>query len=108
LILTYLNFLKKGFKHVESKKYRSRLLQIKSLKETMIVREFPMNGGSLNLENVFILDLGLKLYQLQGSKCSIQEKLKGTQLCQAIADEREKQVEVHAFGKFLFIYFDFP
>jgi len=77
-----------GFKHVEPEKYRPRLLHLKG-KRKVRVTEVDLSYTSLNSGDVFILDAGLKLYQFNGTKSGPQEKMKGAQLCRALADERK-------------------
>jgi len=77
-----------GFKHVEPEKYRARLLHLKGKKKVRI-SEVPLTCDSLNSGDVFILDAGLKILQFNGAKSGPQEKMKGAQLCRAIADERK-------------------
>jgi len=77
-----------GFKHVEPEKYRPRLLHLKG-KRKVRVTEVELSHKSLNSGDVFILDAGLKIYQWNGTKSGPQEKMKGAQLCRALADERK-------------------
>src|SRR5690606_15312232 len=56
-----------GFRHVAPKDYKPRLLHIKGTRN-VTVREVPFTIDSLNKGDVFILDSGLILYQLNGSK----------------------------------------
>jgi len=77
-----------GFRHVEPEKYRPRLLHLKG-KRKVRVTEVDLSHKSLNSGDVFILDAGLKIYQWNGTKSGPQEKMKGAQLCRALADERK-------------------
>lgn len=77
-----------GFRHVEPEKYRPRLLHLKG-KRKVRVTEVELSHKSLNSGDVFILDAGLKIYQWNGTKSGPQEKMKGAQLCRALADERK-------------------
>jgi gelsolin len=77
-----------GFKHVEPEKYRPRLLHLKGRKKVRVT-EVELSHKSLNSGDVFILDAGLKIFQWNGSKSGPQEKMKGAQLCRALAGERK-------------------
>jgi len=83
-----------GFKHVEPEKYQSRLLQLKGKKKVRVT-QVESSHNSLNAGDVFLLDAGLAIYQWNGSKAGPQEKMKGAQLCRAIADERKGAPRVH-------------
>jgi len=58
-------------------------------------------AASLNNGDVFILDLGLKIHQWNGSKVGIFEKTKAGQLCRALDSERggKPEVIVHEEGQ---------
>jgi gelsolin len=87
-----------GFKHVEPEKYQPRLLHIKGKAGKTIVRQCPASTDSLNQGDVFILDIGLKLYQFQPAGAGAGEKAAAAQLARAIDDQRGSKVEVHVFG----------
>jgi len=87
-----------GFKHVEPEKYKPRLLHIKGKLNKTIVRQVPATTDSLNQGDVFILDVGLKLYTFQPSGSGIGERAMATQLARAIDDQRGSKVEIHVFG----------
>jgi len=56
-----------GFRHVEPHKYRSRLLHLKGVMESVVVREVPLKAESLNSGDVFMIDAGLKIFHFNGS-----------------------------------------
>jgi gelsolin len=85
-----------GFKHVEPEKYEPRLLHIKGKKKVRVT-QVDRTFKSLNSGDVFVLDMGMKIYQWNGSKAGPQEKMKGAQLCRAIDDERRGAPTVHVF-----------
>lgn len=82
-----------GFRHVKPEEYRPRLLHIKGRKYVR-VSEVPMTTSSLNTGDIFILDLGLKIYQWNGSKAGVAEKSKATILARALDDERGGKPQV--------------
>lgn len=89
-----------GFKHVEAGTYPTRLLHVHGDRKTVYVDEVPAEGKSLNQGDVFILDLGLKLIQWNGSKSSGNERIKAGQYAAAIDAERmgKATISVHAEG----------
>lgn len=84
-----------GFTHVTPEEYRTRLLHIKGKVRNVRVTEVPLSLSSLNTGDIFILDKGLHLYQMNGSKSSGGERMKAAQLARAIDDERKGLAEIH-------------
>ena len=83
-----------GFKHVEKDKYEPRLLHCKGAR-TVRVSEVPVSNKSLNRGDVFILDLGLKIYIFNGPTCNRAEKSKGVEVASRInSDERSGRAEI--------------
>ncbi|CAG8570945.1 4001_t:CDS:10 [Diversispora eburnea] len=79
-----------GFNHHSPKEYRHRLLKIKLIKRTVVIREVPKDYTSLNSGDVFVLDTGVILYQLNGKKSHGVEKVKAAEFVQAV--ERDKEM----------------
>jgi len=77
-----------GFRKVEAKAYKPRLLHIKGTKKSICATEVSMSGASFNEGDCFLLDDGLKLTVWQGKSAGIFEKNKAMQLITAIKDER--------------------
>jgi len=77
-----------GFRHVEPEKYAARLLHLKGKKKVRVT-QVDKSHKSLNSGDVFILDLGLQIFQFNGAKAGPQEKMKGAQLSRALVDERK-------------------
>jgi len=80
--------IESGFHHVEAKQYKPRLLQVKGTRVAVRVNQVPLSASSLNSGDAFILDLGLTIYQWNGSKSSSYEKVKAGQVVRAMKDER--------------------
>lgn len=78
-----------GFKHVDPAKYEKRLYQINFSHKSLVVRQVPMTFKSMNSGDVFVLDMGLKLLQWNGSLSNGQERSKCMQFTQAICSERK-------------------
>jgi len=77
-----------GFRHVTPTEYKSRLFQIVGERKKISVLEIPMKRGNVTSDDVFIFDLGLKLFQLNGSKANKDEKFRATQYSQELKSER--------------------
>jgi gelsolin len=84
-----------GFHHVKPDEYRTRLLHVKGNLKNVRITEVPLKASSLNSGDIFILDKGLNLYQMQGKKSSAGERMKAAQLSRAIDDERKGLATVH-------------
>jgi hypothetical protein len=75
-----------GFKHVDREKYTPRLFQIKG-KRSCRVAQVKLAADSLNDGDVFILDLGMKLFQWNGKEANKYEKVKGLDMISQIKDQ---------------------
>lgn len=85
-----------GFKHVEVKEHRNRLLHLKG-KKNVVVREVPFTIESLNSGDVFVLDAGHDIYQMNGKECGPMEKAKAAEVTRALDDERGGKPNVWVF-----------
>jgi gelsolin len=83
-----------GFNHVEPEEYVPRLLHLKGTANSVRVQQAPMVRASLNSGDVFVLDAGLRIWQLNGGGSSGHERIKAAQLCRALNDERSGRPEV--------------
>jgi hypothetical protein len=68
-----------GFKHVEPKTYEKKLYIVKG-KRYPRVFTLEAKASSLNEGDVFILDMGMKLYFWPGHECNVNEKGKGMEI----------------------------
>jgi len=82
-----------GFKIVKPTEYKPRLLWIKG-KKKIRVTQVDLTTASLNSGDVFVLDLGLKIFQFNGAKCGPMEKQKAAQITRTLKDERKSQPQV--------------
>jgi len=64
-------------------------LHLRGTFKSVTSTEVPLSHTSLNSGDVFILDLGLKIIQWNGSKSNGAERVKAGQLARAIDDERK-------------------
>jgi len=77
-----------GFKKVQAKEYKPRLMHVKGKKNCRVIQCPELNSKQLNSGDVFILDNGLEIIQWNGNKSSVAERRKAADLSQAIAQER--------------------
>ena len=77
-----------GFRHVTPEEYSPRLLHFSGTRKSVTVREVPLSKSRLTSNDVFILDLGLELYQWNGSSCNKDEKFAAMQYLVNLKSER--------------------
>ncbi|CAL1531341.1 unnamed protein product [Lymnaea stagnalis] len=77
-----------GFKQVKPTEYRPRLLHFHGDKFGVKVKEIPRNPSNLDNTDVYILDLGLRLIQWNGSGSNKDERFKAQKYMQGIVEER--------------------
>ncbi len=83
-----------GFKKVERDVYETRLLHVKG-KRTVRVSSVPVAASSLNRDDVFILDKGLRIFLFNGPTANKYEKSKGIEVASCInSDERGGRAEL--------------
>eukprot|EP00911_Craspedida_sp_UC1_P001139 UC1_evm4s858 len=82
-----------GFNHVKPEEYQTRLLQCKGQKPVRC-RQIECKRSNLNSGDVFILDTGLVLYQLNGKESRGAERAEAAKICRAYDDERAGKAEV--------------
>jgi hypothetical protein len=90
--------IESGFRIVKPEDYKPRLLWIKGRKNVRVV-QVPVSVDSMNSGDVFVLDMGLELYQWQGSESAPPERLRAALLCRAIDDERAGKPKVHVIDE---------
>ena len=73
--------------------YRTRLLQCKG-KRSVRCTEKECKNTSLNTGDVFLLDLGLKLFQWNGPDANKYEKAKGAEMMTKLHNERGAKGEI--------------
>lgn len=81
--------IESGFNKVKPTEYRPRLLHLKGKRGNLVTKQVELKCSSLNSGDVFVLDAGLTLYTWIGSKASIAEKAKATELITHIQQERD-------------------
>ncbi|XP_065890487.1 gelsolin-like protein 2 [Dysidea avara] len=88
-----------GFRHVKPEEYQPRLLHISGVRKNISVKERPLSKHSLDSGDVFILDLGLTIYQWNGKTCNKDEKYKAVQYTQQIKSERSGRCKVETLDE---------
>lgn len=79
-----------GFRHVTPEEYKPRLLHFRGKGRNVVVNQVALNPARLKSGDVFILDLGLMLYQWNGSESNKDERFKALQYLQLLKGERGK------------------
>lgn len=84
-----------GFRHVPTvEAYEAKLFRFKKdQKGHIIVKEIPRNPDLVTQDDVFILDLGTKLYQFNGDNSSVSERSKAMQYILKVKDNRGGETE---------------
>jgi len=85
--------IESGFHRVKPEEYKPRLLQLKGRKRIRVT-QVPLVRDSLNKGDVFILDAGVRLWQLNGSESGLMEKNKAMQVAHGISDDRKGKAKV--------------
>jgi len=85
-----------GFTQVETNftEIDPRLLWIKGVRDNLVVREVKLSRDRMNSGDVFILDIGPKAWQWNGSTSNVHEKRQAALLLSAIKEERQGRCEV--------------
>jgi len=84
-----------GFRHVSAVEYKPRLLQIRPIgNHHVAAAQVPFAASSFNEDDCYIVDMGLKVYQVAGAKAVGTEKSKAMQMAHAIKDERDGKPEI--------------
>jgi len=71
--------IESGFRMVEEKKFEPRLLQCKGERYPRVFA-VDMKADSVNQGDVFILDMGMKIYFWPGDECNVTEKMKALEV----------------------------
>ena len=87
-----------GFKHVEPKTYEKKLYIVKGKRYPRVWTK-ELTANSLNEGDVFILDLGMKLYFWPGKECNVNEKVKGMEVLFNIKNAERGGHPVHFYPR---------
>jgi len=79
-----------GFHHVTAVEEKKRLLHVRGNIKHTVVSEVPLDVDSLSHTDVYILDVGLKVFEFQGRHCTPGEKMKAAQISSEIEGTRGK------------------
>ncbi|KAH9494944.1 hypothetical protein Btru_020853 [Bulinus truncatus] len=88
-----------GFKNVKPTEYKPRLLHFHGDRNQVFVKEVSRHPKVLDKTDVYILDLGLKLLQWNGSGSNKDERFKAQRYMQAIVDERNGKPKVEVLDE---------
>jgi len=79
---------KSGFKHVKPEEYKPRLLHFCGAKRKVKVTEVPLCKSRVSSGDVYILDLGKKIWQWNGDGANKDEKFQAAAYCQQLESDR--------------------
>eukprot|EP00117_Sycon_ciliatum_P013010 scpid79418/ scgid13851/ Gelsolin-like protein 1; Actin-modulator len=82
--------IESGFNHVEPEKYTPRLLHFSGDRRGIQVNEVDCIKENLNSEDVFILDLGLTIFQFNGTTANKDEKMEACKYVASLKSSRGK------------------
>jgi gelsolin len=88
-----------GFRQVTPEKYKPRLLHFSGLRRNVVVNEVPLSKNRVKSDDVFILDLGLTIYQWNGAGSSKDERFKAGQFCQHLESERNGRAKAEVLDE---------
>ncbi|XP_020605063.1 severin-like [Orbicella faveolata] len=77
-----------GFRHVEAKKYTPRLLHVFGEKNKVQIKEVKLKKDYLNNDDVFLIDLGLKIYQWNGDNSNKNERFEAGKHANQLRSDR--------------------
>ncbi|KAL3851789.1 hypothetical protein ACJMK2_015498 [Sinanodonta woodiana] len=77
-----------GFQHVKPEEYAPRLFHFSGDRKQVAVKEVARSKSSLNPGDVFILDLGLRIFQWNGRGSNKDERFKAMQYLLDLKNER--------------------
>ncbi|CAC5396432.1 GSN [Mytilus coruscus] len=87
--ITYLHGgAESGFNHVKEDEYKPRLFHFHGDKYGVAVKEVSRKRSNIDSTDVFILDMGAKIFLWYGKGCNKDEKIKGLQYVNSLKDER--------------------
>jgi len=82
-----------GFTSPEPEVYESKLFHVYGKGSDVRVAQVPLEVGSLNRSDVFILDLGMKVYQWNSTDCGPFERMRGSNVLEKIVSMRNSEPE---------------
>uniref|UniRef100_A0A1I8GIF7 Gelsolin n=3 Tax=Macrostomum lignano TaxID=282301 RepID=A0A1I8GIF7_9PLAT len=77
-----------GFRNVTTREYKPRLLHVRGERQNIVVTEVPRSRKALDNTDVYILDLGDRAIQWNGSGANKNEKFKAAQYLSNLKSER--------------------
>jgi len=83
-----------GFKNVKPEEYKPRLFHMKGKKDQVRVDQVQTTWKSLNDGDVFLLDMGLEIFQWNGKTAGIYEKRKAQEISKSLQSERNGRPKV--------------
>ena len=88
-----------GFRSAVIEKPVQRLFHFHGDRKGVVVKEIQRKRSKINSSDVYILDLGLELFQFNGKACNKDEKFKAVQYIQEIKSKRNGRPEVQVLDE---------
>jgi len=88
-----------GFKHVEPEQYKPRLMHYSKTGKGIVVKEVSLSRDCLTPNDVFILDLGVRIIQWNGSESSGIERANAAAECQQLESERNGRAQAEVLDE---------
>ncbi|XP_048584453.1 gelsolin-like protein 1 [Nematostella vectensis] len=95
-----------GFRRVNPEAYKPRLLHFCKKNKKIEVTEKSLKRANMNNGDVFIVDLGLTLYQWNGSRCSPDEKFSAAHFMDIIQSQRAGKPKTKTLDRQTVEYFN--
>jgi len=93
--VVYLNGgIDSGFKAVEPETYAARLLRMSGSGKSVRVKQVEMDASLINTSDVFLLDLGLTVYQFNAPHASVFERRRAMEIVQQDIKVEREDVEL--------------
>ncbi|CAG2216132.1 GSN [Mytilus edulis] len=88
-----------GFRSAQKQAEIKRLLHFRGDKKGVVVKEILRKRSKLDSNDVYILDLGLQIYQWNGENCNKDEKFKAMQYLQDLKSKRSGKASVETLDE---------
>ncbi|XP_076111074.1 gelsolin-like protein 2 isoform X1 [Mytilus galloprovincialis] len=88
-----------GFRSAQKQAEIKRLLHFRGDKKGVVVKEILRKKSKLDSSDVYILDLGLQIYQWNGENCNKDEKFKAMQYLQDLKSKRSGKASVETLDE---------
>ncbi|RKO89939.1 hypothetical protein BDK51DRAFT_36402 [Blyttiomyces helicus] len=88
-----------GFNHVHPETYTPRLFRVRVTGHSLVITQVAISSQSINSGDVFILDTGRSILQLNGKTSTGMERARAAEFSRKLSDDREGQAQVSVFAE---------